>query len=119
MKRATLTALEKSIKKWEAIVDGTGADEGGSNCALCKRFAFGCHADDYDGELCPVAKTSGEINCIGTPWEDWIEGPEGRSGRSPSAFSPRKAADDESVMCAVLELEYLKSLLPSRKRKPS
>lgn len=30
------TALEGSIKKWERIVDGSGADHGGADCALCQ-----------------------------------------------------------------------------------
>ena len=111
MKRATLTALEKSIKKWEAIVDGTGVDHGSLNCALCLRFTNGC--ETTEGELCPVHIDSGELNCFNTPWQDWCE-----ALTEKHFLRLRKAADDETVMCAVLELEFLKSLLPSRKRKP-
>lgn len=112
MKRATEIALRKSIKKWEAIVAGTGEDCGSKNCALCKRFfyrgEFGCTRDD--GEVCPVREASGAPICINTPYETFIEYAEEAEGSFP-----RKIMDNESAIAAVLELEFLKSLLPRKK----
>jgi hypothetical protein len=39
MDEKTLEALKGSIRKWEAIVDGTGEDDGADNCPLCHMFA--------------------------------------------------------------------------------
>lgn len=107
MDARTLKALKGSIKKWEAIVAGTGEDHGNENCPLCQEF----FAQECQG--CPVASDTGETHCGGTPYWEWEEAIEEQDG----AFSlaPKKASDDETVMCAVLELEYLKSLLPSKK----
>ena len=107
MNRETLKALKGSIKKWEGIVAGEVADNGNENCPLCKLFFDNwCHR-------CPVAKDAGEIRCSSTPYTDWSLSVRHRG----TFFVPDYAEDDESVMCAVLELEYLKSLLPSRSKK--
>jgi hypothetical protein len=34
----TLSDLLRSINKWESIIAGTGQDDAGLNCALCKRY---------------------------------------------------------------------------------
>ena len=103
MKPETLQALRDSIRKWEKIVAGTGVDYGAANCSLCHRFdGGGCNLRD---EVCPVAIASGESECRNTPYDDWQYA---TNGDWPS----RRAHDDESVMCAVLELEFLKELLP-------
>lgn len=67
-------ALEKSITKWYAIVNGTGKDFGGRNCALCL-----LHKHDLAGgmariscEPCVVAKKSTKNGCANTPYSDWV-----------------------------------------------
>ena len=105
MNRETLKALRGSIKKWEGVVAGTTADYGGDNCPLCALFFYksACRG-------CPVYEDTKIDACRGSPFIDWFEA-------TRSHGYPRYARDDESVMCAVLELEYLKSLLPSRRTK--
>jgi hypothetical protein len=53
MDARTLEALKGSIAKWEAIVAGTGKDDGYFNCPLCK--LFNDQGDDEDDCVkCPV-----------------------------------------------------------------
>lgn len=70
---ATLDALRGSIAKWEAIVDGTGEDNGWKNCPLCLLF------NNRSGEItnkycrgCPVAD-AGHTRCDHTPYADFVE----------------------------------------------
>jgi len=60
--------LKKSIKeKWGPIVDGTGTDNGVSDCALCGEFLKkGC-------EGCPVCIKTGVRGCEKTPRREWNE----------------------------------------------
>ena len=110
MDAKTLKALKGSIKKWKAIVAGNGKDDGKENCPLCKEFA-----DNEFCDGCPVAVDSGH-SCEGSPYREWVEAFRFRNATIRVPFSDIfKATDDETVMCAVLELEYLKSLLPSKK----
>ena len=110
MNKETLKALKGSIKKWEKIVDGTGVDDGADNCALCDMF-FDSAMDFEYCKGCPVSKSTGRRGCTETPYEDWLES-QSHFGRF---HHPHKAHNDETVMCAVLELEFLKSLLPKGK----
>lgn len=111
MDKATLKALKGSIKKWEGIVEGTGVDNGDENCPLCGKFA---HRMDFRSgthcEGCPVKAATGLDGCAGSPWIDWNDAMLARHGRRMDT----NATDDETVMCAALELEFLKSLLPSK-----
>jgi hypothetical protein len=112
MKPETLKALKGSIRKWERIVAGTGTDMGMQNCPLCQRFkTFDCTTDD--GEVCPVAASKGPGNssCSSTPYADW-ELAQQEHAHPHTLSMAYRAHDDETVMCAVLELEFLKSLLP-------
>lgn len=102
MKPETRHALRLSIKKWEEIVAGTGVDLGALNCALCKRFNTGPNLCMDGGEYCPVAIDAQAIGCQNTPYIDFQ--------LAVDTSYPRRAHDDESVMCAQLELEYLRSL---------
>lgn len=93
MPAATLEALRGSIAKWEAIVSGTGTDEGAENCALCRLFhtdyredgGLGCHG-------CPVRARTGRPLCMGSPYDDCHESPTEEQAQA--------------------ELDFLKSLLP-------
>ena len=105
MDARTLEALHGSIRKWELIVEGKGEDKGSDNCPLCGLFITnGC-------EGCPVRETTDLPGCLGTPYQEWgiahIE-----AGRY--AF-PKRIHDDDTAIAAVLELEFLRSLLPEGK----
>ena len=106
MDERTLKALKGSIRKWEGIVAGRVMDKGPDNCPLCKEFAIEAI---YPCKGCPVMSATGEDSCFGTPYTDWHE------AQLESVRGDCKAHDDETVMCAVLELEFLKSLLPKGK----
>ena len=100
MNKETLTALKGSIEKWEAIVAGTGVDEGAANCPLCQVF----HSEDSCSE-CPT-------NCYyGAPYDEWEE-------HVSKHTSDINSEDEMKIYCptckklAQAELEHLKSLLP-------
>ena len=85
-------ALRAEIAKWEAIVQGTGRDDGPVNSPLC--IAFLKSDDTCFG--CPVQKRTGRHSCDGTPYEAWT-----------AALKP-----EDVKKAAKAELEFLKSLLP-------
>lgn len=101
MDAVTLKALKGSIKKWELIVAGKGADDGVANCPLCVEFLSGRGSCDE----CPVGE-----GCCGTPYDAWSEVHYARKHPLPFLIN-----DDDSAIAAVLELEYLRSLLPEGK----
>ena len=110
MKLLTLIALKRSIKKWERIVEGTGVDRGADNCALCKRFLKNTEKPCLNGqEQCPVYKRAGLYGCCNTPYTDW-----------QLLFSPsddmRAVHDPHTEFAAKEELNFLKSLLPEKKK---
>lgn len=92
MDEKTLEALKGSIRKWEAIVAGTGVDEGGDNCPLCQLFSFSCDEGDYYCYGCPVMLKTGHDDCRTTPYY---------------AYRANKTTEN-----AQAELDFLKSLLP-------
>jgi hypothetical protein len=107
----TITALKGSIEKWQAIVNGTGHDDGVVNCPLCQAFKYKCVG-------CPVFNKTGSRYCSGTPYNDWSDydpseeellelTPEQREAKSLD-----KVFNAESKRLAQAELDFLKSLLP-------
>lgn len=94
MDAETLAALKGSIAKWEAIVAGTGREDGPNNCPLCKMFYF-----KVDCKGCPVRERTGKEACQGTPYEDFV--------RARNRGWSGVMADE-----AQHELDFLKSLLP-------
>jgi hypothetical protein len=66
------TALDRSIQKWQFIVDHLDAgkdvqDDGATQtCALCSLYW-----EKHDCKGCPVLKVTGEEGCQGTPYEVW------------------------------------------------
>lgn len=68
MDESTRIALEGSIKKWEAIVDGTGIDAGQDNCPLCQKFFKEDVETGHKCGGCPVKEESGEDGCRNTPY---------------------------------------------------
>lgn len=100
MNAKTLKALRGSIAKWQAIVDGTGVDEGNKNCPLCQRFVYFWFG--YKKPIakmcvgCPVYEKTGKKGCRNTPYDDYAYG-------------------SDSIKNAQAELDFLKSLLPEGK----
>lgn len=97
MDAKTLKALNGSIKKWEAIVAGTGIDAGRINCPLCRLFFY----NDCFG--CPVSKKTQQDGCSGSPYDEYLDLSEG------------EGTHDELRNAAKKELDFLKSLRPSPK----
>lgn len=48
-------AIDLTIEKWEDMLDGTGIDEGGDNCACCYvhdgTWCHNCAIDRYETEI--------------------------------------------------------------------
>lgn len=101
MNAETLKALKGSIKKWEAIVAGTGTDEGPQNCPLCILFLTRWPAKPPFCVGCPVREITGVSGCEGTPYDDYE--------KAEAEFG---AGSDECKSAAKQELEFLRSLLP-------
>lgn len=100
MDEKTREALEGSIRKWEAIVAGTGADHGSDNCPLCQMFATNPKLRCVG---CPVMAMTGALGCENSPYDE-LE-------------SHRDHCEaDECAECRrlqIAELDFLKSLRPS------
>ena len=100
------TALEKSISKWEAIVEGTKKDKGYENCALCKMFCNDTQdiLDDCIG--CPIYEDTGVINCNFKQYKDWrhtcLNTKKNGYGKVGDSYEAKLAAQDM--------LEYLLDL---------
>lgn len=101
MNKRTLTALQGSIAKWEAIVAGTGVDQSSSNCPLCHEFFNGgCRG-------CPVAAATRAEFCNDTPYEEWAHVVPYNDQREGRAATNRKTR-----AIAKREVKFLRSLLP-------
>lgn len=103
MNAKTLKALKGSIAKWEAIVAGTGVDDGSDNCPLCELF--------YDNGCvgCPVAIKTRKDECIDTPYGAWLY----------ATFDqewPKKVMNEGQKRAARREFRFLKCLLPRKKK---
>ena len=108
MNKRTLTALRGSIKKWEAIVEGNGAERGTYNCPLCKVF----HKGDCKG--CPVVIETGLLACDGTPYEDWAHFIDCYHLRTINKMPPEYRTKARKL--AQAELDFLRSLLPGKEK---
>jgi hypothetical protein len=114
MDSETLAALDGSIRKWEAIVAGTGIDDGCDNCPLCKVFYYFSHHKGRtycDG--CPIYLDTGITGCERTPYDAWCEewGLNtilGHNGEI-NIFAQELAQD---------MLDYLRSLRPTEQEAP-
>ena len=103
MEVETLTALQGSIAKWEAIVDGTGFDSGPENCPLCQRFRDGS-GQRVSCKGCPVAEHTGQTGCQGSPYDEYERLNDGEDDLEATPEALKDAAQRE--------LAFLKSLLP-------
>jgi len=107
MDAKTLEALKGSIKKWEKIVGGTEIDNGRLNCPLCELF------EDKRCLGCPVFEQTAVSGCDGTPYEKWINHQEYRHFENSGVWMVYCPTCKE---LAQKELDFLRSLLPKRKR---
>lgn len=100
-KRETAKALAGSIEKWRAIVEKTGEDRGHDNCPLCDLFwaLDGC-------DECPVAKKTGEKNCVLSPYESWTVHHANKHFRKPNV-----AHCPTCTRLARAELKFLEGLV--------
>ena len=66
-------AFNKSIVKWELIIDGYIQPKGttdGSTCGLCDMF-YNRIEDHHICAFCPINIISGYPECEYSPYEDW------------------------------------------------
>ena len=115
MKKMVVAALKRSIKKWQKIVDGEGADEGPYNCALCQMF----NDSEHMCRGCPVYGRTGETYCAETPYTKWIQFAEKKLG-SPSGARLADFDDDDrsrAKKLAQAELKFLEKLLPKKEKR--
>jgi hypothetical protein len=103
MDKAALKALNGSIAKWRRIVAGTGVDEGGTNCPLCKLFNYGRKTGC---EGCPVRDRTKLAWCYGTPYREWM------STEAAQMSAPVTTARERAL--AQKELDFLISLRPTK-----
>jgi hypothetical protein len=102
MDKRTLTALQGSIAKWQAIEDGEAADLGPANCPLCALF-MRPENSTADCVGCPVSEAVAAAGCSHTPYIPWS-----RASRERNYF----ADTPELVALARTERIFLESLLP-------
>ena len=106
MTNETLRALRGSIAKWQKILDGTGIDRCDLNCPLCEMYGTRPECGN-----CPVKRRVGTSGCVSTPWEGWSD--------HHYLVHPTRGARVLCPRCKDLaqqELNFLKSLLPKRKK---
>ena len=109
MDKRTRTALEGSIAKWEAIVAGTGEDDGPQNCPLCHEFFDELDARGRACSGCPVRMATGQTGCEGSPYDDWCDL---FYATDHPPHVPMKAETLEQQRLAQAEVDFLRSLLP-------
>ena len=112
MKKQTLRALESSIIKWQAnttIEHSEDVKINRQDCPLCQLFSTPLNKYSCDG--CPVADETSEKWCINTPysealtyWEEWV-------------FTKHRKHRDAFHIKAQEEVNFLKSLLPTKEKK--
>jgi len=107
MNKATREALEGSIRKWRAIVKGTGVDGGSDNCPLCQMFI------SRECLGCPVAEVTHRIDCDGSPYMAAARLME-KVDPDQVPFHPRRAVTKEAKELAQAELDFLISLRPKK-----
>lgn len=97
-------ALEGSIRKWEKIVNGTGADDGWHNCPLCdKHNQPGVYCD---GCIVQENRTSPLKGCSGTPYAQW----DAHHHKAHHGRMPKRVECRECKRLAQDELDFLISL---------
>lgn len=119
MNKKTVKALNSAVAKWTAIVDSTGGvDEGWRNCPLCILFF------KIDCKGCPVRGVTTDTDCIGTPFETWINhhstrhrGKQFPIGMETYASRRRVRGCSTCMRLAMSERDFLKGLLPKKEER--
>lgn len=100
----TIEAIKGSVAKWQAVVDGTGKEEGSVNCPLCQLFQV-----DRQWPLrcigCPVADKTGKRFCHDTPYDEYCAADD-------------HSNEDEMEEAAKAELAFLTGLLAEWEARP-
>lgn len=107
MDEKTKEALEGSIKKWRDIVAGHGIDKGSLNCSLCNVFL---DQESGDCKGCPVATKTGNLYCIGSPYDEWSNFEEEWLLATPINSIKDSPLRKEAEELAQAELDFLISL---------
>ena len=100
MSARTLKALRASISHWERMKSGKRKNKEkptAAYCSLCKITNEAC-----DG--CPVAEHTGHAQCFQTPWR-----------KAFNAFFIKGPKSIQFKEAATEEIQFLKSLLPTKK----
>jgi len=103
-------ALDKSIEKWEKIVDGKGFDYGARDCALCEEYYY----NDEFCVRCPIYLKTGAKYCNKTPYRKWNI--HHHNSHFIVSFG-RCIKCDECKKLAQEELDFLRSLKPKKKEE--
>jgi hypothetical protein len=103
MNKKTLTALQKSIEKWERVIrlENVYEEKGLLDCALCDLFFF----EPNYCRGCPVEAVTGLRGCFGTPYV-------GFSTYKAFLEIEKVPWSSKAAIWARKELNFLKSLLP-------
>lgn len=110
MNPETLTALKESIVHWTRIELGLDNDIGGSDCALCQRFAYLNAQCERGDEKCPVYARTGCRSCRGSPYQ----AVRACTRTLPVLTDELRKEGGAALQSAIeKELAFLKSLLPS------
>lgn len=107
MKLEALKALKASIKHWDRMVhDNRLVDElpSSSDCPLCELFNKSANINRCSG--CPVFDSTGRTLCGGTPYAEAF-----------GAYRSFGISSPEFMKAAKLELKFLRSLLPKKRKK--
>ena len=108
----TLKALKESVAHWERLLACKTKQEleaegyGAEHCALCEMFS-----ENPQCNGCPVAESTGEDSCDGTPYYKADKELDRYLGYW--VVNPRKTFPRKQVKA---ELDFLKSLLPVKEQ---
>ena len=112
MTKKALVALKESIQHWERLVSGDrliGEIPNGEHCSLCTSFYnTSLIVGDADSLCvgCPIKDHTGTSVCFNTPYREVLDTITDYSARQLNKKKFKKAAE--------AELEFLKSLLPTK-----
>ena len=112
MRKATITALKKSIATWKRRAEGEHIMPNVGNCALCARFNMSGVACKFRGEKCPVYEVTGKNYCQGSSAYNKYALYYHIAWSFDNAREIKYAASVMGKRRAQKEVDFLKSLLP-------
>ena len=102
LSKKQINGLIESARKWEAICNNTGFDDGSDNCELCSLYV------DKGCKSCPIAIYVGKTDCINTPYDEWEDHHQHVHGN----LWPRRIKCSLCEDIAKCEWEFILSLIP-------